>query len=78
MTFSTDDLDESNARQIEKAERPRHFIPYGSYIANCGYIGDSRFPSRQTEFRVQVTCGGCQFYMTNLGDLPPVVGAPHV
>lgn len=51
-----------------------HFIPYGSYIANCGYISDRRFMHQQTELRRETTCAHCQSYMTDLGDLPqPVV-----
>lgn len=52
----------------------RHFIPYGSYIAECGYISDRRHPERQTEYRREVTCGDCQSHMTNLGDLPEPPG----
>ena len=50
-----------------------HFIPYGSYIANCGYIGDLRFPERQSDERKDVTCPDCQSYMTDQGDLPTPV-----
>ena len=50
-----------------------HFIPYGSYIANCGYIEDRRFPDRQSDERKNVTCGDCQSYMVDHGDLPKVV-----
>jgi hypothetical protein len=48
----------------------KHFIPYGSFIAECGYISDRRYPERQAELRREVTCGDCQSHMTNLGDLP--------
>jgi hypothetical protein len=51
----------------------RHFIPYGSYIAECGYISDRRYPYQQTELRAKVTCAACQMHMTNLGDLPAAV-----
>lgn len=47
-----------------------HFIPYGSYVAPCGYIADRRYPGKQTEMRRETTCGDCQSHMTDLGDLP--------
>lgn len=53
----------------------RHFTPYGSYIAPCGYIADQRHPDRQTELRRETMCGWCQSHMTDLGDLPKPVEA---
>lgn len=50
----------------------RHFIPYGSYIAECGYISDRRYQN-STELRREVTCADCQEHMTNLGDLPAAI-----
>jgi hypothetical protein len=47
-----------------------HFIPYGSYVASCGYIEDQRYPDRQTDERKHTTCPECQAQMTDLGDLP--------
>jgi hypothetical protein len=47
-----------------------HFIPYGSYISNCGYIEDLRYPEKQSDMRKDVTCLDCQSYMTDQGDFP--------
>lgn len=50
-----------------------HFLPYGSYVAGCGWILDLRYAERWTELRRETTCGDCQARMTDLGDLPPSV-----
>lgn len=53
-----------------------HFIPYGSYIASCGYIEDMRHLDRQTDMRRETTCPDCQAQMVDHGDLPPVAPTP--
>lgn len=47
-----------------------HFIPYGNYIAPCGYIADKRHPAKEAQKRLATTCPDCQAHMTDLGDLP--------
>lgn len=50
-----------------------HFLPYGSFVAECGRILDQRHAGWWTELRRKTTCGDCQAQMTDLGDLPPSV-----
>lgn len=59
---------------VTETRNPVCFLPYGSYVASCGRIEDRRYPDRWSDRRKDVTCAECQAQMTDVGDLPPVVG----